>query len=158
MAYGNGNLAYQLDGLAEQALPRPSRRPSIEVRPGGAQQAAPTPSLLTTIAKAMAVFILVAAVLSFARIMLTNEAVTTMIQNDSLSSEISDARAMGTSLEMEQSVLSNPSAVKVQAKKLGMNAPASMTTLGLAPDVVAIHNGTNLSLSDTIKNVVEVQE
>lgn len=115
-----------------------------------------TPSLVSTTVKMLAVVIVLIAVLSFVRIALTSNAVTTMIQSDSISAQISEARSAGTSLEMEQSVLTSPSAVKAQAKKMGMAAPAQTTTIMLEPDVVAIKNGDTLSLSDTIKNIVQI--
>lgn len=115
-------------------------------------------SVASTAVKMAAIVIVLVAVLSFVRIALTSSSVTTMIQSDALSAQISEARSAGTSLEMEQSVLKNPSAVKAQAKQLGMSAPSGATTITLEPDVVAINNGDTLSLSDTIKNVVEVAE
>lgn len=155
MAYGyNGNLAYRLDAYPDYA-PQPARPNVRTIR--SAEHAA-APSLLPLIAKMAAVFIVVVAALSFVRIMLTSEAVTTMIESDTLSSQISEARSAGISLEMEQSVLSNPSAIKAQATKLGMVAPKDMSAMALTPDVVAIDNSDTLSLSGTIKKVVEIQE
>ncbi len=156
MAYGN--LAYRLDTYPEQQ-PRQGRRPEVRAyRPGQSQEVKAAPSILSTLGKMVAIFIVVVAALSFVRIMLTNQTVTTMLESDALSAQISEARSTGTSLEMEQSVLSNSNAVKVQAKRLGMTAPATTSTINLTPDVVAINNGDTLSLSDTIKNVVEIQE
>ncbi len=156
MAYAdNGNLAYRLD--ASPAYAPEGRRPDVRAIRGGSH-AAPQPSLLATAAKMAAVFIVVVAALSFVRIMLTSEAVTTMIESDALSTRITEARAAGTALEMEQSVLSNPAAVKEQAGKMAMAAPAETGSIALTPDVVDIENGDRLSLSGTIKNVVELQE
>lgn len=157
MAYGDyGNLAYRLDASPDYA-PR-AQRPEVRAIRGGSHAASPQPSLLATAAKMAAVFIVVVAALSFVRIMLTSEAVTTMIKSDALSTQITAARAAGTALEMEQSVLSNPAAVKEQAGKMAMAAPAETGSIALAPDVVDIENGDTLSLSGTIKNVVELQE
>lgn len=156
MVYGTyGNLAYD----EYQAAPaRKQARHSSDVRvvrSGGAVQTQ-TPTLWATAAKMAAIFLVVVAALSFVRIILTNEAVTTMIQSDGISAQISEARAEGITLEMEQSVLSNPSAIKDQAKKLSMAAPAEVGSIALTPDVVAIEEGHTLSLSETIKNVVEL--
>lgn len=157
MAYAeNGNLAYRLD--ASPAYAPEGRRPDVRAIRGGSHAASPQPSLLATAAKMAAVFIVVVAALSFVRIMLTSEAVTTMIESDALSTRITEARAAGTALEMEQSVLSNPAAVKEQAGKMAMAAPAETGSIALTPDVVDIENGDRLSLSGTIKNVVELQE
>lgn len=157
MATGTyGNLAYRMDAAPDR---RASQQPDLKVvRTPRSHAAQPQPSLLATAAKMAAVFIVVVAALSFVRIMLTNQAVTTMIERDAISTQISEARSVGISLEMEQSVLSNPAAIKKQAGKLGMTAPSEVGALALAPDVVAIENGDTLSLSGTIKNVVDLQD
>lgn len=153
-----GNLAYSLQAAPERSS-RSSRQSEVRAfRPSAQSVAAPSSAILSTIAKMAAVVIVLVAVLSFARIILTNETVTTMIQSDAVSAQISEARTAGTGLEMEQSVLSNSAAVKAQAKRLGMKTPGKAATIALSPDVVAISNGDTLSLSDTIKNVVEIQD
>lgn len=152
-----GNLALDM-GVAPARQPQRRGADVRVIRPAHNTQTVQQPSLLVTAAKMMAVFIVVVCALSFVRIILTNQAVTTMIESDTLSAQITDARAEGVTLEMEQSVLSNPSAIKDQAKKLSMKAPEEVSTISLAPDVVAIENGKKLSLSGTIKNVIDLQE
>ena len=98
------------------------------------------------------------AALCFARIALTNATVSTMIESDALSAQISEARSTGTSLEMEQSTLSNTAAINSAAKRLGMTAPYEVGTIALSPDVVATDANGSLSLSGTVKNVVGTQE
>lgn len=157
MAYRtSGNLAYSWDA-APQRTPEVQRPQLRAVRAGGAHATQPQPRLLVTAAKMAAVVLVVVAALSFVRIILTNEAVTTMIESDALSTRIAEARSEGISLEMEQSVLSNPAAIKQQAGKLDMKAPSEVSTIALDPDVVAIEDGDTLSLSGTIKNVVDLQ-
>lgn len=153
MAYGNA--AYRYDTYPDYA-PSPAR-PDVRVVRGGASEEKPK-SLFVTAATMLAVVMVVFTVLCFARIVLTNETVTTLIQSDSLSSQIAEARSTGVSLEMEQSVLSNPSAIKASAKSLGMTTPAEVGTIALTPDVVAVNGDGQLSLSDTVKNVVGSQE
>lgn len=154
MAYGNA--AYRLDRYPEYA-PEPSRQPEVKaVRTGGKPVESSTP-LLALAARMIAVVFVVVAALSFARIMLTSEAVTTMIESDALSSQIVEARSTGVTLEMEQSVLSNPSAIKASAKRLSMTSPIEVGTISLSPDIVALDGDGCLSLSDTVKNVVGAQ-
>ena len=119
---------------------------------------ASAPSLLATLGRLAAVLIVVVAILCFARIALTNAAVTTLIESDSLSTQIEQARSSGVGLEMEQSVLSSPTAVNSAVKRLGMSAPGTVGTIALDPDVVAYDSDGVLSLSDSVKNVVGLQE
>ena len=105
-----------------------------------------------------AIVLVVVAALCFARIALTNATVSTMIESDALSAQISEARSTGTSLEMEQSTLSNTAAINSAAKRLGMTAPYEVGTIALSPDVVATDANGSLSLSGTVKNVVGTQE
>ena len=124
------------------------------VRTGGAPQQETRPSLIPTIGKLAAVVIVVVAALCFARIALTNAAVTTLIESDTLSAQIEQARSSGVGLEMEQSVLSSPTAINSAVKRLGMAAPGEVTTINLDPDIVAYDANGTLSLSDSVKNVV----
>ena len=126
------------------------------MRTGAEPRASSTP-LLVTAAKMAAIVLVVVAALAFARIALTNATVTTMIESDSLSGKISEVRADGVGLEMEQSALTNTSAVKAAAKRLGMAAPAEVGTIALSPDVVAVDGDGALSLSGTCKNLVGAQ-
>ena len=148
--------AYRLDSYPDFAAEAAQSRDVRAVRTGSREQQASS-SLLVTAAKLAAVVLVVVAALAFARIALTSATVTTMIESDAMSSEIADARSAGVSLEMEQSVLSNSSAIKQAAKRLGMAASAEVGTIELAPDVVATDASGNLSLSGTVKNLVAVQ-
>lgn len=128
------------------------------MRTGGIRDTQPQSSLLVTIGKLAAIVIVVVAALSFARIALTNAAVTTMIESDTLSAQISEARATGVELEMKQSVLTSPAAINSAAKRLRMDPPGAVGTIVLEPDVVAYSQDEGLSLSETVKNVVGTQE
>ena len=154
----NAQTAYRLDAFPvyEPGRDRASQADVRVVRGGAASQ--PSVSPLVELAKMAAVVLVVVAVLCFARIALTNATVATMIESDTLSAQISEARSLGTSLEMEQSVLSNTNAINSAAKRLGMAAPAEVGTIALSPDVVAADAEGTLSFSDTVKNVVGSQE
>lgn len=128
------------------------------MRTGGDGRAEEKPNLLPTIGVLAAIVIVVIAALCFARIALTNAAVTTMIESDTLSAQITEARAAGVDLEMKQSVLTSPAAVNSAAKRLYMDSPGSVGTIVLAPDVVAYSEEDGLSLSDSVKNLVGTQE
>ena len=134
-----------------------SSQSDVRVVRGGAN-AQPSVNILVEIAKMAAIVLVVVAALCFARIALTNATVSTMIESDALSAQISEARSTGTSLEMEQSTLSNTAAINSAAKRLGMTAPYEVGTIALSPDVVATDANGSLSLSGTVKNVVGTQE
>lgn len=151
--------AYQLDTYPDFAPERARRRDEVRaVRTGTRNDAYEARSaLLVTVAKLAAVVIVFVAALCFARIALTNATVTTLIESDAISAEISQARSSGVSLEMEQSVLSSTSAINAAVKRLGMAAPGSVGTIVLSPDVVALDANGALSLSGSVKNVVGTQ-
>ena len=154
----NAQQAYRLDTfpMYEPGRARSSQSDMRVVR-GGAN-AQPSVNILVEIAKMAAIVPVVVAALCFARIALTNATVSTMIESDALSAQISEARSTGTSLEMEQSTLSNTAAINSAAKRLGMTAPYEVGTIALSPDVVATDANGSLSLSGTVKNVVGTQE
>lgn len=151
------NLAYRYDAFAA-APERRSRRSDVRAVRTGTHVSSDAQrsrnELLVTAAKAAAVLFVFVAALCFARIALTNAAVTTLIESDEISAQISAARSSGVGLEMEQSVLSSNSALNAAMKRLHMAAPAEVGTLALEPDVVAVDANGVLSLSDTVKNVV----
>ena len=154
----NAQQAYRLDTfpMYEPGRARSSQSDMRVVR-GGAN-AQPNVNIIVEIAKMAAIVLVVVAALCFARIALTNATVSTMIESDALSAQISEARSTGTSLEMEQSTLSNTAAINSAAKRLGMTAPYEVGTIALSPDVVATDANGSLSLSGTVKNVVGTQE
>ncbi len=154
----NSNVAYQLDAYPRYAPERERERANVRaVRTGTRQDASSNAALLVTAAKLAAVVLVFAAALCFARIALTNAAVTTMIESDALSAQITEARSSGVGLEMEQSVLASTSAINAAVKRLGMAAPGSIGTIVLDPDVVAVGANGDLLLSDSVKNVVGTQ-
>ena len=146
--------AYRLDSYPEY-LREPAAKPDVRAHRG--PDGAAVSSALVTAAKMAAVVLVVVAALAFARIALTSATVSTLIESDALSSQIQTARSTGVGLEMEQSVLANPSAVKAAAKKLGMAAPAEVGVIALTPDVVAVDAAGDLSLSKTVKNLAGIQ-
>lgn len=157
----NTTSAYRLDAFPlHEPAPR-TERERVDVRAlrvGGTSQASTITPQLIAVARMAAVVIAVVAILCFARIALTSAAVSTMMESDTISAQIDEARASGVSLEMQQSVLTSPSALKSAVKRLGMVQPYDVGTIVLDPDIVALDADGNLSLSDSVKNVVRAQE
>ena len=147
--------AYRIPAYTEPAHVRTRGRSLRADRTGSSEQA--TTPLLVTVARMVAIVLVVITALSFARIALTNATVVTMIESDAIASQIADARSTGVSLEMEQTVLTNSSAIKVAAKRLGMVAPYEVGSIILPPDVVATTADGALSLSGTVNNLVGTQ-
>ena len=156
-----GTSAYRLDAFpAYEPAPRAQqRRADVRaMRTNGPDQAASQTPLIVTAARLAIVALVVIAILGLVRIALTSATVATLIESDSLSAQIEEARTTGTSLEMQQSVLSSPSNIKSAIKRLGMTAPGEAEVITLEPDVVAVDAQGTLSLSDSVKNVVRAQE
>ena len=126
--------AYQYSAYPEYADQGFSASDVRAMRTGGDRDAEQSPNLLATIGRLAAFVIVLVAALSFARIALTNAAVTTMIESDSISAQITEARATG------------------------VEPPGAGGTIVLDPDIVAYSEKDGLSLSDSVKNVVGTQE
>lgn len=127
-------------------------RTRISVVPGrGIRTQNPVLPSRTVFFVKVAVAALVAITLvAFVRIGLSTAATSASIQASELSMQIDEARSLGASLEVSQSVLSNPSEVKERAKKLGMSNPESTTTINLDADVVTTDSKGALSLSKSV--------
>ena len=153
-----GSSAYRLDALsAYEPAPRAqTRRADVRaMRTSGSSQASSQTPIIVTAARLVAVVLVVVAIIGMARIALTSAAVATMIESDSISAQIEEARTVGTSLEMQQSVLTSPTNIKQAVKRLGMEAPGEPEIINLDPDIVAVDSEGTLSLSDSVKNVVK---
>lgn len=138
-----------------QAQPRVSVVPGR--RPGSDAQT--IPSSVVTLAKIVAVVLVVLAAVSFVRIGLSSAAVSTSLQSQELSTQIESARSTGNDLEVMQSSLSNPSRIKAEAgNRLDMAAPAAVETITLETDVVATDASGDLSLSQSVANAAASKE
>jgi len=139
----------------------PNRRSRVEVLPGSRKssrkQATSSPFIIT-IARSIAVFLVVVAVVCCVRIALTSATVTTMIESDELSTQIAEARSVGTGFEVEQSGLLSSTMLSSAAKRMDMITPYEVGAIALPADVVATDADGNLSFSGTIRNVIAAQE
>lgn len=135
-----------------ERAPERAPRTRISVVPGqGPRTQSPTlPSSVVFLAKAVAVVLVVVSLVAFARIALSSATVATSVQAQELSSQIDQARSNGSSLEVSQSLLTNPTYLKQQAAGRGMAAPETIATIELGTDVVAYDGAGNLSLSKSV--------
>lgn len=136
----------------DYAPARPAR-PQVRVVPGqGSRTAAEVlPHTAVFLAGTIAVVLVVFTVLGFMRIALSSAAVTTAISSQEISSELATARSDGSTLEVRQSTLSNPTNVKAAATELGMSEPAAVTIITLEQDIVATDASGNLSFAESVR-------
>ena len=139
--------AYSL--YPERAVER-APRTRISVVPGQRTRSAAPASTVTP------GLVLKAAII--ASLTLSAATVTTSMQSQALSSQIDDARAQGSSLEVTQSLLSNSTRVRMQAEKLGMAAPAEVGTINMPEDVVSTNDDGSLSLSRSVETATNAGE
>ena len=149
--------AYSL--YPERAVER-APRTRISVVPGQRTRSA-APASTVTPGLGLKAAIIVRAVLALvgiASLTLSAATVTTSMQSQALSSQIDDARAQGSSLEVTQSLLSNSTRVRMQAEKLGMAAPAEVGTINMPEDVVSTNDDGSLSLSRSVETATNAGE
>lgn len=134
----------------ERAPERAPRRPRIEVVPGRKNQVETLSPAIVRLAKCVAVALVVLTLVGFARIGLVAAAVSVEQESKSYDTLIDTARSEGSSLEVAQSTLSNPSRIKSEASALGMSAPETSSKIFLSADVVVTDEAGNLSLSQSL--------
>lgn len=135
-----------------ERAPQRSPRPRIRVVPGQGTRPQPStqPSAVVTLAKVAVIVAILLTCVAFVRVGLTAATVSTAMESQNLSSQIDDARATGASLEVSQSLLSNPSRVRQEAERLGMAAPTEVGTIVMPVDVVQTDDDGALSLSKSV--------
>jgi cell division protein FtsL len=136
----------------ERVQERPTRE-RISVVPGSRTARAPqavTPVLVLKIVLPVMIALMLVAV---SYLFISAATVKTSMQAQALSSQIDEARSTGTSLEVTESLLSNPTRVRQQAEALGMSAPSEVGSISMAADVVVTDESGSLSLSGSV-NVV----
>lgn len=157
-AVAQAQLAYRYNAAPDFAS-FPETRERVRVVPGkrerGKEKEA---SALVVIAKMAAVLLIAAALFACARIAINAATVSTMIESDTISTEITKARSTGIGLEMEQSTLTSQPALNTIIKRFHMSTPTEVETIALGADIVATDADGSLSLSATLKNAVGTAE
>ena len=98
-------------------------------------------------------FVLLFGAIGFVNITLTSMTVASSTQAQSLSTQISQERENGKSLEVEYGLLSNPATVKEKALAIGMESPTNVIQISLAQDSVLTKDDGSIALSSTLKAV-----
>ena len=105
---------------------------------------------VVTFARIAIVFVVLFAVISFARIAIHTATVNVMLENEQISAQIDEVRSTSANLEVQESTMGSPTNVKRDARQMGMSAPYATETLMLGQDVVAYDAEGNLSLSQSL--------
>ena len=127
----------------------------ISVIPGSGRAEAPSSSTsIVFLAKVAAAIIVVIAVLGFVRVTLSSATVTTALETQELSSQISTVRSEGSTLEVSHSALANPTRIRNMATAMGMAPAESVTYIDLNNDLIATDADGNLSLSGSVARVI----
>lgn len=146
------DYAYARPARERGAERRRDVRPDISVVPGGApaRSADSGVSALAFAARIAVVALVVLTALSFVRITLSAQAVTTAIESRQVSAQIGEARAAGNELEVSMSILSSPTRIKTEAAALGMAAPSDIVRFDISGDIVVTDERGALSLSKSV--------
>jgi hypothetical protein len=94
-----------------------------------------------------------------ARVTIISASAACALETKTIQNNISGARTQGNSLEVQQSVLSNPTRIKARALALGMASPTEDNTdyLTLDPDVMVTDAQGNLSLSESVEAAAQAK-
>lgn len=137
-----------------QQQPLESPRPDLRVLPGKGRDYASnlgvSPFVMTCF-KIAVVAILVLAAIGVARVWFTAATVSTLMDSENLTSQIDTARATGANLEVQQTVLANPTRIKAYATdNLGMVTTTAIEYMDMSDGAVATDSSGNLSLSGSL--------
>ncbi len=130
MAYVHGNLAEQLDFEPQvQPVEQQDARPQLNVvngtRTQSRQQADPYLSpLQMTVVKAVAALVVGIVAVCIARVAIISSTYAVMSQNSNLTSQLEEARSLGSELEVQQSVVANSERVRSIATDMYGMVPA----------------------------------
>ncbi len=148
-----GAPAYRYDHRGAQPYRQPA--PSVHVVPGTKQTANPVVSdFVITGLKILIVCLIAFLLVGFARVGLASAAYDAASQASELESQVSDARATGESLAVEESLLSSSSNIRTQAQeRLNMKEGVSSETITLSVDPVSIDSAGNLSFAGSVSRL-----
>lgn len=150
-AYNFGSTARKL----RHDVPEPQR--GIEVVPGGSRQEKPASHGAVVFARVLVALVVAFALIGCVRISLSSATVAAALEASQLEDDISDARDVGSQLEVTQSSLANPTRVKRDALAIGMRNPASASFIDISGDVVVRDEEGRLSLSGTVEAVAAAE-
>ena len=141
---------------------RPERRTRVTVTPGrGSQTKQRTASQAAAfVAKVTACVLIVVALAAMGRIALGSAAISVSLDTQKIENSIYDAQSAAESLQVQQSVLSNPTRVKTAAKSMKMTSPdlSEVAVIDLAADAMVLNEAGNLSLAESMRTATSAPE
>ncbi|MCI9129882.1 MAG: hypothetical protein HFJ65_06210 [Eggerthellaceae bacterium] len=143
-AYNYGSTARKL----RQEPASPAR--SLEVVQGGRRAEEHASNGVVLFARALIILIVGFALIGCVRISLSSATVAAAMEASQIDDQISEAREVGSQLEVTQSSLANPTRVKRDALAIGMRAPATNSFIDITGDVVVRGQDGRLLLSGTV--------
>lgn len=105
---------------------------------------------IVSLAKLAVVLVLAITLVAFVRVGLVAGTVSSSISIDQTSEQMSALRSSARDLEVQYSMVSNPTTIKREAEALGMKPAADIITLTLPEDVVQTNDRGELSLSKSL--------
>lgn len=152
-ASNRGGAAY---AAAPQRKRQESPRKRYRVIPGGNNdpRARALPTGIVHGFKAIIAVIAVLAVVCGVRVWFSVSTVQALASTNAIQEQIEEARAAGNDLEIQHSVLANPTRIQKQAKNLGMAAPKKSIsmTVDIPATNVTFKDGS-INMAATIKSV-----
>lgn len=141
-----------------QPAARPEFQPRIQAQPGYGRSAATEvlSSTFMVLVRLAAVAMVLFAVVFIGRIALNSATVNSMLEANDISADISIARSVGNTLEMEESTLASPARIKAKAKSMKMYDPEYAEVIVLPQDVVCVDETGSLSMALSSQRVAGI--
>lgn len=141
---------------------RPERRTRVTVTPGQGSKTQQRTASQTAVfvAKVAACVLIVMALAAMGRIALGSAAIAVSLDTQKIENSIDAAQSNAESLQVQQSVLSNPTRVKTAAKSMKMTSPdlSEVAVLNLAADAMVLNEAGNLSLAESMRTATSAPE
>ncbi len=136
-------------------------RPDVRVVPGKrartSQQSQTVTASTSLLVKLIVVMMVVAVGVGIACISLKSATSVVLADSSSIEASINDVKSESVTVEIQNSARASSGNIQAQAHKMGMGAPYEVGLITLQKDVVATDSNGALSLSESIKNVAEIQ-
>lgn len=131
------------------------KRSVFQIFSGGARkpQVLARPKTMPFAFKVFACCTFLFAFIGVVNVTLSSAAVVSTQEAEKLSSQITEAREQGKSLEVEYGTLNNPTTLKDKATKLGMATPTEVIQLNITEDNCVLNSDGSIALASSLKAV-----
>lgn len=153
----NGSAALKRQTMPERAPQQQTRRKPYRVIPGQGGDAKRAQGLSLSVVRGFKSIIVIAIALAAVcgiRVWMSVSTVQALQATNTIQTQIEDARADGNELEIEHSVLANPTRIQKQAKNMGMSSPKNTEQIKVAlPASTKTFRSGNIDLKSTVKSI-----